>query len=672
MKWPDLQDYNEAVQNPELSFEDGELRQGEVELTPLGLPKVASGNFAGVYRFKCGSKYYAVKCFHRNVFDLHQRYAHLTQFTQVTSVSSMVTFEYQLKGIYIDENWFPIVKMDWVNGLCLDQFLRKNWSNRQAIDRLIEQFVKVIAELERVGVAHCDLQHGNVLVSNDRVLLVDYDGMFVPAMAGLESKELGHPNYQHLDRRTAKFGPELDSFSAWIIYYSLLFLKLDPSLWQKYGGGEDCLLFRKSDFENPEQSRLLKEIANHPIPEIRQCIAPVKALLSRSSSSSPRFGKTLCGPSNASGLLVGTGRNSSVVQPAKSVAIPSSIIYPARWPSCEQYFRAASSAEDAFKDENLKNCAVTVTFGKNSDYFDADSTIFENLPFDKAVVRGRRHMVMRLTSNETKKQYAVKCFLDNVPDRQVRYEALHKYKKAASNRYFVPFVYQSQGIRVNAHWLPLVKMLWVEGEALDQYVRKQIATGAIGVLEELPLKFAKLCAALADDGIAHADLEPGNILVDSFGDLRIVDYDGIYVPPLASLSSCEIGYSPFQHPTRNRTHFGPYLDNYSALLVYGLLRCFVRRPEIEQTNWESLVQKLRNSGMAAPKVRTTQADSRYPKWDHDMGFCSASFEKANEADSRDELSYEEAFARLAKVLKEQQRYRVDQVARLNVVMWNLP
>ncbi|MBZ0189125.1 MAG: hypothetical protein K8F91_22965, partial [Candidatus Obscuribacterales bacterium] len=279
IQWPNPLDYNEAVQCPELAFEDPELQNGEVELTPLGLPKVATGNFASVYRFDCNGKAYAVKCFLRNVFDQHRRYAHLTQFTTTTNVEYMVDFEYQLKGIAIEDNWFPIVKMEWVDGLTLDQFVSKHWSNKAQINRVMNQFVELVARLKELKIAHCDLQHGNILVKDDSIRLVDYDGMFVPEMAGQQAAELGHSNFQHPQRGDNDFGAQLDDFSAWIIYYSLFFLKLDSALWQRFDGGDDCLLFKKSDFTNPDNSRLLREIRNHVVPDIKANFEPLNRLL---------------------------------------------------------------------------------------------------------------------------------------------------------------------------------------------------------------------------------------------------------------------------------------------------------------------------------------------------------------------------------------------------------
>lgn len=681
IRWPNPLDYNEAVQFPEISFEDSELQNGEVELTPIGLPKVASGNFANVFRFDCGSKQYAVKCFLRNVYDQHRRYNHLSQFTMYNSVPNMVEFEYQLKGIRVEENWFPIVKMAWVDGNGLDQFIRKHWSNRNQISRVIAQFTDLMRDLQRLGIAHCDLQHGNILVKDDSIKLVDYDGMFVPAMSGESSQELGHANYQHLQRTDKNFGPDLDNFSAWIIYYSLFFLKLDPALWQRFSGGDECLLFRKADFENPGASRLLNEIANHDIPDIKAQHGPLLTLLRSPITEIPKF---------AAQATISAGQqnqqdtaNSSKNAPARGHTITVDVpkpdpVYPSKWPTIDEYFRSAIRPSKAYSDEKLAKGVPVPTDGKTTRTIEADATTYETISANKTVVRGRNHMVLHICGENAERHYAVKFFLYDLPDRHTRYSAIHKHKKTASNKYFVPFTYQREGIWVGNHWFPVLKMLWVQGENLDDYVIRQIRVGNPGAVEELLHRFAQMMAALTSDGIAHGDLEAKNILVDEAGELKIIDYDAMYVPALANLQSCEAGVKTYQHTARNLTHYGNYLDNFSSLAIYGALSCLARNPPEKFWSWEYLLQHARNQ--PPPQLRrersTRMTDGfRVPKHIEDSDSVPGAmfnpvFEKAHYGD-RPVDTFDMALQRLARVLREQQKRRIDQVAKLDLKVWNL-
>ena len=109
-------------------------------------------------------------------------------------------------------------------------------------------------------IGHGDLQHGNVIVSGGQLRLIDYDGMYVPALSGRQSHEIGHRNYQHPLRSEREFGPHVDHFSTWVVYTSLAALTVQPELWRAHGGGDECLLFRREDFEQPRRSRIFRTL----------------------------------------------------------------------------------------------------------------------------------------------------------------------------------------------------------------------------------------------------------------------------------------------------------------------------------------------------------------------------------------------------------------------------
>src|SRR5262249_5450618 len=121
MGWPWPQDYNEAVQNPCTSFSDLELRDGQPILNPLGLPIPRSGNFADVYEFVCPATQtrWAVKCFTRQVAGLRERYSEISRHLQDARLPFTVDFQYLEQRIRIRGQWYPILKMRWVEGLLL-------------------------------------------------------------------------------------------------------------------------------------------------------------------------------------------------------------------------------------------------------------------------------------------------------------------------------------------------------------------------------------------------------------------------------------------------------------------------------------------------------------------------------------------------------------------------
>ncbi|MEJ5378524.1 MAG: hypothetical protein WHX93_18290 [bacterium] len=161
----------------------------------------------------------------------------------------------------------------------MDAFIEKNLGNPGALLSLARRWVEMVKALGEASVAHGDLQHGNVLVANRELRLVDYDGMYVPALLGEGSHEVGHRNYQHPLRTEADFGPHLDNFSAWVVYVSLIALAVDPGLWRRFSGGDECLLFRRRDFEQPETSDVLRSLERHQDEVIRSAATLFKSLL---------------------------------------------------------------------------------------------------------------------------------------------------------------------------------------------------------------------------------------------------------------------------------------------------------------------------------------------------------------------------------------------------------
>jgi hypothetical protein len=269
MPWPLSQDYNEAIQNPAQCFADPELRQGEAETNALGLPAPRSGNFADVYAVVTGPRKWAVKCFTRQIPGLQERYQQITLHLQQVKLPFMVDFTFLQRGIRVRGDWFPILKMQWVEGFTLNQFVKTHLDKPKVLDVLCQLWVKLAARLREGNIAHCDLQHGNVLLVPAKtgktgtlsVKLVDYDGMCVPSLSLLKSIEVGHPAYQHPQRqRDGIYNLQVDRFSHLVIYTALRALMIEgKALWQKHDDG-DNLLFRPADYLAPTTSPLFHAV----------------------------------------------------------------------------------------------------------------------------------------------------------------------------------------------------------------------------------------------------------------------------------------------------------------------------------------------------------------------------------------------------------------------------
>ena len=282
--WPDLTEYHEAVQHPQKAFADPGLRAAALELDKFGMPKPATGANAVVYKgtkpggFFSFRKTWAIRCFLRPISDHAERYEAISRHLRNVSHRYEVDFQFLKEGIRIRSSWFPIVKMQWAEGDLLHSHLEKQLRYPWALATLREKWVTLVRDLEAARVAHGDLQQGNILVRDGSFQLVDYDGMWVPALKGRHATETGHRAYQHPERSEQDYGPELDRFSALVIYVSLAALELDASLWENFHTG-DNLIFVREDFLQVGRSPVWQQLRRIGSPEIDQLAAALATML---------------------------------------------------------------------------------------------------------------------------------------------------------------------------------------------------------------------------------------------------------------------------------------------------------------------------------------------------------------------------------------------------------
>ena len=270
--WPLNIDFTIAVQNPQLCFADLDLKQASTTKNSRGRVLLWSGNFATVYKLTKGDRSWAVRCFTRiPQSDVQERYQLISEYLSQHQIPYLVDFEFLAQGILVKGEWYPILKMDWVEGTEIDRYIGEYIDDSQVLLRLDRQLKQLQKDLQEVGIAHGDLQHGNIMVDEHGELkLVDYDGMYVPALRGSPPLEVGHPNYQPPKRSTDDFSDRLDEFSFAVISLSLRAIASEPHLWATFHEDNKNLIFRQNDFEEPNASPVFQAIANIPDDETRE------------------------------------------------------------------------------------------------------------------------------------------------------------------------------------------------------------------------------------------------------------------------------------------------------------------------------------------------------------------------------------------------------------------
>ncbi|MEU5694458.1 hypothetical protein [Actinosynnema sp. NPDC020468] len=279
--------YVEALQNTELCFRGTDLAGAAVRVDALGRPRAISGNFASVFSLTgADGRRYAIKCFTREVQAQSARYKAIGEHLGGLAHDWAVGFEYVERGVLVQGDWFPILRMEWVEAVGLTRWIDRNLGRPAVLARAARAFADLVADLAAADIGHGDLQHGNLLVAPDGTMrLVDYDGMYVPALAGMPAAELGHRNYQPPGRSATDFGPTVDRFSAWVIYLSLVALAVDPALWgQLREEDAEHLLLAESDFVEPDTSFRLSTLLGHPDVQVRALAGRFHDVLARGGS----------------------------------------------------------------------------------------------------------------------------------------------------------------------------------------------------------------------------------------------------------------------------------------------------------------------------------------------------------------------------------------------------
>ncbi|MFI1359579.1 hypothetical protein ACH4TV_39290 [Streptomyces sp. NPDC020898] len=283
------------MQHPELCFSDPDLKTGRVQQSPVLGPKAISGNFASVFSVTArNGQRYALKCFTRDSTTLGKRYSAISSALGGLGAGGLsqawpVGFDFLEQGVLVEREWYPAVKMSWVQGTGLISWIERNLHDPAVLHTVADRFLAMAVDLERHGIAHGDLQHGNLLVAADGTFrLVDYDGMYVPALRGEQATENGHRNYQSPSRTAADFGPAMDRFSAWAIELALVSVATDPGLWtQLHDRHGEFLILSEADYKEPATSLAWPVLLGHPDQRVRDLAGLVRSFLGKPAAALP-------------------------------------------------------------------------------------------------------------------------------------------------------------------------------------------------------------------------------------------------------------------------------------------------------------------------------------------------------------------------------------------------
>ena len=264
MQYPLISEYVKAIQDA------GDNLDKLAYLTPVlddhGEPYRSSGAFAVVFKMldKRTGKYYALKCFTEEQQGRAEAYRQIADELDLLDSPYITSVKYMEKELFVDsqceEDEFPVLLMDWVEGETMEAYIAANYHNQSAMSMLCYRFGKMAAWLRSQSFAHGDVKPDNIIIRPDGSLtLVDYDGMFVPSMKGCKSPTIGTRDFSHPLRTVDDFDETIDDFSLASIALSLKAISMKSTLLDIYGAS-DRLLFSENDYRNPSNSKVISAL----------------------------------------------------------------------------------------------------------------------------------------------------------------------------------------------------------------------------------------------------------------------------------------------------------------------------------------------------------------------------------------------------------------------------
>ena len=240
--------------------------------------------------------------------------------------------------------------------------------------------------------------------------------------------------------------------------------------------------------------------------------------------------------------------------------------------------------------------------------------------------------------------FAVRCFTREVSDQQSRYGELSSYLLNVLPPSFVHFEYVEHGISIRGDRYPIVRMEWVDGELLSRFVGSRLDQP--DTLRRVAAQWrGGPTASLRGLRIAHNDLQHGNVMVQRDGGIRLVDYDGMFLPEFRGERSPELGHKNYQHPQRSSEHYDENVDNFPSLVIYLSLLAIASDPGLWDFHDED-------------NLLFTRRDYADPR--------------GSEVFGRLKSSQDEAVARLAERLEEYCALPVEDVPDLETVLQDIP
>ena len=182
---PNIADIKIAVENKDVFVRDEFIRHGDFLRNNNGDLIMYTGGFTAVFPVVVNGEKWAFRCWHADLGNVSRRLQAIAQFVKSQKVSYLCDFTYVDEGLLMDGKLYPTTRMRWVEGMTIKEYVCVNATNPSKLKKLASRFLEMIEDMHFRGIAHGDLQHGNIMVDQKgHLFLVDYDSFYCPELKG--------------------------------------------------------------------------------------------------------------------------------------------------------------------------------------------------------------------------------------------------------------------------------------------------------------------------------------------------------------------------------------------------------------------------------------------------------------------------------------------------------
>lgn len=264
MNYPLVPEYISSIMLAQDNFNELTFLQPIIKSD--GVPVFIKGDNSVVFKMQDSNtrKIYAIKCFTKDQEDRDTSYKLIADQLKEIDSSHLIPIQYFEKEILVyseeaQETRFPVLLMDWVEGVTLKKYITENIDNQRALSILTYRFGQFAQWLLAQPFSHGNIDLDNIIVKEDgSLVLIDYDGMYVPNMKGQKAREAVSPYFRHPLCEFIDYDESIDDFPLITILLSLKIISLKPSLFRDKID-INRILFSETDFDDLTRSQLYIE-----------------------------------------------------------------------------------------------------------------------------------------------------------------------------------------------------------------------------------------------------------------------------------------------------------------------------------------------------------------------------------------------------------------------------